>query len=95
MFLGQTGAGKSVTVNYVAGKPIEMSITDCLECIHVSDELEGCHVSNEADSQTKYLAAHPDPGTGLVLCDTPGFEDTEGTVTDVVRSYPPMPLRLL
>jgi hypothetical protein len=95
MFLGQTGAGKSVTVNYVAGKPIEMSITDCLECIHVVDELEGCHVSNEADSQTKYLAAHPDRDMGLFLCDTPGFDDTEGTVTDVVCAFPQTPLLVL
>ena len=96
---GPTGAGKSLTMNYLLEKRIFTSTetiyeeggcdpVDVEERLTVESPLVGCTVGHSADSQTRILAGHDDPKTGLIFVDTPGFEDTEGSVVDIVRPPP-------
>jgi hypothetical protein len=55
----------------------------------VKDPLFGCDVGHHQDAQTKQVHAHQVKGGGTVLCDTPGFDDTDdskGSTTDVANS---------
>ena len=43
-------------------------------------------VGHEMDSETKHLQSYEDDTTQLLVFDTPGFGDTEGTTTDIANS---------
>ena len=43
-------------------------------------------VGHEMDSETKHLQGYEDDTTQLLVFDTPGFGDTEGTTTDIANS---------
>lgn len=90
-FLGNTGAGKSTTVNYLAGRRI-VTVRDAdnnfFERYDVENPLDGCTVGYTGNSETRYLRSYLDPSSTsrLVLCDTPGFEDTEGSDVDIANA---------
>lgn len=89
--LGNTGAGKSATVNYLCGRRIisVMDSKNCDERLEVEDPLEGCLVGYTGDSETRYLRGYLEPSSEdgrLVICDTPGFEDTEGCDVDIANA---------
>jgi hypothetical protein len=61
-----------------------------VERLDVVNPLEGCAVGHGGDSLTRYLQCVVDPVSSadnkLVFCDTPGFEDTEGSVVDIANA---------
>jgi predicted GTPase len=89
--MGNTGVGKSTTINYLCGcKVVTMVDSDFLERLEVVNPIEGCAVGHGGDSLTRYLQSVVDPvcnaGSNLVFCDTPGFEDTEGSDVDIANA---------
>ena len=91
--LGNTGAGKSTTINYFCGRKV-VTVQDATDGfvvrLDVEDPLEGCVVGHDGDSGTRYLHSVVDPanssGNNLVFCDTPGFGDTEGSCVDIANA---------
>ena len=91
--LGNTGVGKSTTINYVCGRKIVTVLDESegfVERLDIVNPLEGCAAGHGGDSLTRYLQCVVDPassaGNNLVFCDTPGFEDTEGSVVDIANA---------
>ena len=94
--LGNTGAGKSCTINYLAGRKVvvmrepvldeNLVVKDYVERIDVENPLDGCKVGHRGDSQTRYLRCFESPDCSLVYCDTPGFDDTEGSAVDIANA---------
>ena len=90
-FVGNTGAGKSTTINYLAGRKIVTvrdADKDYITRLEVENPLDGCTIGHDAKSETKYLRGFIDASSSpnLVLYDTPGFEDTEGGEVDIANS---------
>ena len=62
------------------------------EHLFISDPLEGCEASDSCESKTKFVQGHflpvesGDGEDGIVLCDTPGFGDTEGEAADIANA---------
>jgi ribosome biogenesis GTPase A len=90
--LGNSGAGKSTTINYLCGRRV-VTVLDSeenyLERIHVEDPLDGCSVGYSGDSETRYLRSYLDPtyeSGRMFLCDTPGFQDTVSTDVDIANA---------
>ena len=88
--VGNTGAGKSTLVNYLGGSKIvtvRNADNQFVGQLEVEDPLDGCIVGHTANSETRYLRSYVDrDGGNLLLCDTPGFEDTDGSNTDIANA---------
>jgi hypothetical protein len=88
--MGNTGAGKSTTINYLCGRKVVTlrdASDDFIVRLDVQDPIEGCAIGHGGDSRTRYLQSIIDPaGDSLVFCDTPGFEDTEGSSVDIANA---------
>ncbi|KAL4450790.1 hypothetical protein ABPG74_011632 [Tetrahymena malaccensis] len=97
--LGATGVGKSTTINYLLGKKMIWSKFQNQAKNYVY-EVEGITVAKgeqEAakigtkpmESQTKtinvYNVQHPKDERELVLCDTPGLLDSQGSIVDIAN----------
>lgn len=80
--LGDTGAGKSTLINLLAGVPLRVNSRG--ELI-TKNENEGAKIGAGAKSVTKspYYIDTADLG---IVCDLPGFDDTDGAVDDVVNA---------
>ncbi|ETO21276.1 hypothetical protein RFI_15929, partial [Reticulomyxa filosa] len=98
LLLGGTGAGKSTLIHFLAGSTMENLIVDGkphIAPVKVKNKaLANVRTSAKATSETRYITAVPInlKGMGLlvdidsvVLCDTPGFEDTSGPEVDVAN----------
>lgn len=100
LLLGPTGVGKSTTLHYLAGSKMEKVKLKGLTHIKPKSGTVGHAVlravttSPEARSETQRLTAVPvsyvDPIEEklqtLIVCDTPGFEDTAGPEVDIANS---------
>ena len=98
LLLGDTGAGKSTTIHFLAGSQFEEVQEQGmwhLKPIKVKNPaLQEVETSAAAKSVTRYVRAVPisyeDVGLSkkgrVVLCDTPGFGDTAGPEVDVANS---------
>ena len=98
--VGRTGAGKSTTINFLFGKTVEKGQIEIPaiddddepyfeEVLKVNDPLPGSEVGHQSDAQTKHVSGHCAAFGEFVLCDTPGFDDTDnskGCTTDVANS---------
>jgi predicted GTPase len=91
--MGNTGVGKSTTINYMCGRKVVKVLDEhdeFFERLEVENPIEGCAVGHGGDSLTRYLQSVVDPsghdGKTLVFCDTPGFEDTEGSEVDIANA---------
>ena len=96
LLLGKTGAGKSTTIHYLTGstfqKRTENGITYYTP-VKCSPTLEKVKTSFQTKSETRYVTAIPvnfrDVGINkkgdIVICDTPGFDDTSGPEVDVAN----------
>lgn len=74
LLLGETGAGKSTTINFLAGKSFQKHTTGSeLMC---DDCLSQFKIGHDVVSETRYLQSLEIEG--LKLCDAPGFCDTSG-----------------
>jgi hypothetical protein len=97
LLLGRTGAGKSTTIHFLAGSKMERKKVDGLD--HIAPItvknmlLNDITTSPHARSETRYIRAIPinfkdvglDKEGGMICCDTPGFEDTNGPEVDVAN----------
>ena len=97
--LGGTGSGKSTTIHYLGESTMQRRTefgTDHIHPVACSPALERFTVSASAHSQTQTIQAvkvcAPTAGNDkqdctVTLCDTPGFEDTEGAEVDIANAY--------
>ncbi|ETO00734.1 hypothetical protein RFI_36706, partial [Reticulomyxa filosa] len=99
LFLGGTGTGKSTLIHYLAGSTMEKQVVDGKPHIAptkiINKALTNVICRAGAKSETKYITAVPIDLKKLgvlsiklnnvVLCDTPGFEDTNGPEVDVAN----------
>ncbi|ETO25173.1 hypothetical protein RFI_11973 [Reticulomyxa filosa] len=98
LLLGGTGTGKSTLVHFLAGSTMEQQEVDgrphiCPTKVK-NKALANVRSSSSTKSETRYITAVPidlkemgvygDQDT-VVLCDTPGFEDTSGPEVDVAN----------
>ncbi|ETO08112.1 hypothetical protein RFI_29278 [Reticulomyxa filosa] len=98
LLLGGTGAGKSTLIHFLAGSTMKEQIVDGVRHIAPvqikNKALANVRTSAKAESETRYITAVPINLKGMnilvdidsvVLCDTPGFEDTSGPEVDVAN----------
>ncbi|ETO01626.1 hypothetical protein RFI_35814, partial [Reticulomyxa filosa] len=99
LFLGGTGTGKSTLIHFLAGSKMEKQAVDDKPHIAptkiINKALHNVTCRASAKSETKYITAVPidlkELGVlsikleNVVLCDTPGFEDTNGPEVDVAN----------
>ncbi|ETO30347.1 hypothetical protein RFI_06773 [Reticulomyxa filosa] len=98
LMLGGTGTGKSTLIHFLAGSTMEDQIVDGkphIAPVKVKNKaLANVRASADAASQTRYITAVPInlkemnllvDIDSVVLCDTPGFEDTSGPEVDVAN----------
>ncbi|CAF2749764.1 unnamed protein product [Rotaria sp. Silwood2] len=96
-FLGGTGSGKSTTIHFLAGsKMIENKVTGLnhLSLVEINNpDLKHITTSPFARSETRYITSvkvnFDDVGRftreSIILCDSPGFEDTSGPEVDIAN----------
>ena len=90
LLLGGTGAGKSTLVHVLCESLFEED--EYGDPLLVDDgevpELAQVHIGNGAQSQTSTVHVVPIPNVdGLVVADTPGFEDTDGPEVEVANVH--------
>ncbi len=97
LLLGVTGSGKSTTIHFLAGSEMERVRVDGLKHIRpksiLNPKLQSFVTSPFPRSETKsinaieieYLGTESSPVESLILCDTPGFGDTDGVETDIAN----------
>jgi hypothetical protein len=93
IFVGPSGSGKSTTIHYLAGSKMERVFGEThIHPVEVLDQYKN-HLSSVVPSQstkseTKFIAAVPIlfNNRSVILCDSPGFDDTEGPEVDVSGS---------
>jgi hypothetical protein len=93
LLLGNTGAGKSTTIHLLAGSQMEKD--EGSEHIRPGEvrnpSLRSVKVLNCGESVTRYITAVPitfeidNEEKSLILCDTPGFQDTMGAEVDIAN----------
>lgn len=82
-FLGNTGAGKSTLVNFLAGKTLQ--IDEFGQSYQLTDENHTCmKIGDGADSQTLYPQSIR--VNDILFFDFPGFNDTEGSIQNLVNA---------
>ena len=83
-FLGNTGTGKSTLINFLAGRELRADeYGQGYELVN-QDDLTAMKVGSGADSETVYPQSIQ---VGELLCfDLPGFNDTSGSIRDLVNS---------
>jgi ribosome biogenesis GTPase A len=85
LFVGKTGVGKSLLINFLAGKKIEVVINDRGEpVLNVIDPLPGINISHTITSCTTLPKAHIS-GEDIHV-DTPGIEDSRGILHRIVNA---------
>jgi len=99
LFLGDTGAGKSTHIHFLAGSTMVQTRIKGLNHIMPTEiknpALKKVSTSPFAKSETRFISAVPIKISELdgvnderfVLCDTPGFEDTSGAEVDIANGY--------
>ncbi|CAF5166881.1 unnamed protein product, partial [Rotaria sp. Silwood1] len=97
LFLGETGSGKSTTIHFLAGSQMQPVIVNGLNHITPvnirNPDLRKVTTSPFARSETRYITTvtvnfkHVGGFTDgdIILCDTPGFEDTNGPEVDIAN----------
>ena len=97
LLLGRTGAGKSTTIHFLAGSTMGKKKVDGLDHIAPikvkNTILNDVTTSPHKRSETRYIRSVPinfrdaglDKDGGILCCDTPGFEDTNGPEVDVAN----------
>jgi hypothetical protein len=90
LLLGVTGAGKSTTIHFLAGSKMKKIMVKGMK--HIAPEtplpeLESFVTSPFTRSETKSINAVKIPilNGSIILCDTPGFGDTDGPEIDIIN----------
>jgi energy-coupling factor transporter ATP-binding protein EcfA2 len=82
VFVGNTGSGKSTTLNILADNNL---ITGEFGDIELAPQARGLRMGAGSDSITAYPQDIESPTLGM-LYDMPGFEDTGGAVRDLINA---------
>ncbi|MBX9703462.1 MAG: hypothetical protein K2Q34_05075 [Alphaproteobacteria bacterium] len=84
VFLGNTGSGKSTLINFLAEKELKTDFHDQgYELVNPNDPT-AMKIGQELDSETLYPQwVQIDD---LILFDLPGFNDTDGTIRNLINS---------
>lgn len=82
ILLGDTGVGKTTTINYLAGRKIVSSIEKEGPVLVALDNLPGFVIGHKSSSETRFVRAFQLPN-GSFICDAPGLDDTDGINVDV------------
>lgn len=97
LFLGGTGVGKSTTMHFLGGSKMVNTVVDGLNHIAPTEiknpDLKSVRTAPFSQSVTRYIAPvtvrFRDAGLlrdgSIVLCDSPGFEDTSGPEVDIAN----------
>eukprot|EP01084_Bolivina_argentea_P258927 436713_1 len=99
LFLGYTGAGKSTAIHFMCGSKFKETDTRHLKPIITNPNCARIEITERiTESDTKFITAIPvnlnecgvdswddDSKTDIMLCDTPGFFDTDGAEMDVAN----------
>jgi hypothetical protein len=88
IFVGNTGAGKSTAILHIAGVTFEKRHSGRMLSHFFSKEgmtpdMESFVTAPDARSITQFINILQLPGSGLCLCDTPGFADTRSPEIDI------------
>ena len=95
--LGFTGAGKSTTIHFLAGSKMEKKLVNGYNNIIPTEiknvDLKDVKTSLKMSSETRYITpvtinySDVDALTegSVILCDSPGFGDTEGAEVDIAN----------
>ncbi|KAL7553099.1 hypothetical protein ACHAWF_018746 [Thalassiosira exigua] len=94
LLIGQTGCGKTSTIHYLAGSTFKECIVngfDHLELVNVvHPKLRNAKTSTSTRSVTRSVHSidiTTECGKTLAICDTPGFNDTDGIETDIANGF--------
>ena len=97
LFLGETGAGKSTAIHFFAGSTMKRVKVNGLHHITptnvINPELKRVTTSPFARSETRYITSVEvnyrsvggSTNGSIILCDTPGFGDTNGPEVDIAN----------
>jgi energy-coupling factor transporter ATP-binding protein EcfA2 len=85
LVVGQTGHGKSTTVNYLLRHPLKRVRGGKAELLEPLPLKVYAKMGDDAESITSYPAAYEGPD-GFVYCDCPGFKDNRGDEQRVIVS---------
>ena len=97
LFLGETGVGKSTTIHFLSGSQMVRTVVQGLNHLEpqkiTNPEARKIIISPCAQSVSRCVASVTiDPKDveisnreSIVLCDTPGFEDTRGVEVDIAN----------
>ncbi len=79
LLIGDTGAGKSTTLNFLAGQEMQIRQNDNEDMVvEAKNLLPGFEIGHRLSSTTKRINTFVREKDELTLCDTPGFKDTTG-----------------
>jgi len=87
LVIGNTGAGKSAFVNYLAGcRMREERVPGKMEMGVVADN-PVMEIGHGFNSWTAFPQLHTDPGSHITYCDCPGFLDNRGPSFDIPNAF--------
>jgi len=90
LLLGDSGAGKSLTVHFLAGSEILKDEQVGLKVVSTSHLLESFKTTHSTHSVTRCIRSISIPCGSketVIVCDTPGFNDTEGAEYDIANGF--------
>jgi len=87
LVVGNTGAGKSTLVNYLAGcRMREEMIPNSID-LGIVAENPIMEIGHGFPSKTEFPQMYKDPYTNLTYCDCPGFLDNRGASFEISNAY--------
>ena len=88
LVMGSTGSGKSMLVNALSGKQLQVVVdNEGKKVVEAVSPLPELKIGHTLQSETTMLGCHYDAANKLVFWDCPGFFDSRGAVQDVVNGF--------
>jgi len=90
LLLGESGAGKSLTVHFLAGSEIQRDEQVGLKVVGMNPLLESFKTTHSTHSITRCINSiciASGAEETMIVCDTPGFNDTGGAEYDIANGF--------